>query len=218
MSMKKTRMSASVRRKAILEKVAPLFARFGPDSITTRQLAETAEISEALLFRHFSNKQTLYTAATRHQIEENRPDDLTPGDTPPSTHRLVVTTCRLAQYLTSSSAEDIVRQTCRSLLTGDNQTKNYLAPFASRLIPSLKADLAAARSSGDCISGEVFDVELWLAQHLLFSLHLFTLPESPPIEYNCPRFELLKRTIAFALRGLGLKQSAIDREFAREVL
>src|SRR5437764_13505279 len=48
------------RRQAIADAAVPLFARKGFAGTTTRELAETAGISEALLFRHFPSKQLLY--------------------------------------------------------------------------------------------------------------------------------------------------------------
>ena len=48
------------RRKAIVAAAGPLFARKGFAGTTTRELAEAAGISEALLFRHFPTKKLLY--------------------------------------------------------------------------------------------------------------------------------------------------------------
>src|SRR4029079_19519269 len=54
------RLDGDERRKAIVRAAVPLFARKGFASTTTRELAEAAGISEALLFRHFPSKQLLY--------------------------------------------------------------------------------------------------------------------------------------------------------------
>ena len=48
-----TRLDSDERRKAIVAAAVPLFARKGFAGTTTRELAEAAGISEALLFRHF---------------------------------------------------------------------------------------------------------------------------------------------------------------------
>src|SRR5437868_14438448 len=55
-----TRLDSDERRKAIVTAAVPLFARKGFAGTTTRELAEAAGISEALLFRHFPSKQFLY--------------------------------------------------------------------------------------------------------------------------------------------------------------
>src|SRR6516225_7513024 len=54
------RLDGDERRKAIVLAAVPLFARKGFAGTTTRELAEAADISEALLFRHFPSKRHLY--------------------------------------------------------------------------------------------------------------------------------------------------------------
>src|SRR6516162_9934163 len=54
------RLDADERRKAIVTAALPLFARNGFAGTTTREIAEAADISEALLFRHFPSKRQLY--------------------------------------------------------------------------------------------------------------------------------------------------------------
>src|SRR5436190_5853703 len=58
--MAATRLDGDERRKAIVAASVPLFARKGFAGTTTKELAETAGISEALLFRHFPSKKHLY--------------------------------------------------------------------------------------------------------------------------------------------------------------
>src|SRR6202030_2636919 len=54
------RLDSEERRKAIVAAAVPLFARKGFAGTTTRELAEAAGISEALLFKHFPSKKLLY--------------------------------------------------------------------------------------------------------------------------------------------------------------
>src|SRR6267154_2408044 len=58
--MAATRLDSDERRQRIVDAAIPLFARKGFGGATTRELAEAAGISEALLFRHFPSKQLLY--------------------------------------------------------------------------------------------------------------------------------------------------------------
>ena len=58
--MAHSRLDSDERRQAIVDAAVPLFARKGFAGTTTRELAEAAGISEALLFRHFPSKQLLY--------------------------------------------------------------------------------------------------------------------------------------------------------------
>ena len=54
------RLDSDERHKAIVAAAVPLFARRGFAGTTTKELAEAAGISEALLFRHFPSKRHLY--------------------------------------------------------------------------------------------------------------------------------------------------------------
>src|SRR4029077_17964782 len=56
------RMSKDQRRAAILHSVKRVFAEKGFDRTTTRELADAAGVSEALLFKHFPTKEALFNA------------------------------------------------------------------------------------------------------------------------------------------------------------
>src|SRR5579859_694380 len=56
------KMSSAQRRAAIIKAVRRVFAEKGFDGTTTRELAVAAGVSEALLFKHFPNKEALYSA------------------------------------------------------------------------------------------------------------------------------------------------------------
>src|ERR1700719_2823578 len=58
----KTKLSAEERRAAIIQAVRHVFAERGFHGTTTRALADAAKVSEALLFKHFPNKEALYSA------------------------------------------------------------------------------------------------------------------------------------------------------------
>src|SRR5277367_978061 len=56
------KLSGDERRAAIIQAVRKVFAEKGFDGTTTRELAVAAGVSEALLFKHFPNKEALYSA------------------------------------------------------------------------------------------------------------------------------------------------------------
>jgi len=67
------RLSSSDRRKQILEVATELFARNGFDGVTTRQVADAAGITEAMVFRHFATKDDLYWEVLS---AKSAPDDI----------------------------------------------------------------------------------------------------------------------------------------------
>lgn len=56
------RMTGDERRAQIIEASAELFARKGFRGTTTREIAEGAGVSEAMIFKHFATKEDLYGA------------------------------------------------------------------------------------------------------------------------------------------------------------
>lgn len=54
----------------ILETAIKLFSEKGFNGTTTKEIAEMAEVNEALIFRHFSTKRELYGAIIEKKIEE----------------------------------------------------------------------------------------------------------------------------------------------------
>ncbi len=64
--------SGRERQASIITAAASLFAQKGFNGTTTKEIAKTAGISEALLFRHFPTKRALYAAiiAARSQLSQ----------------------------------------------------------------------------------------------------------------------------------------------------
>lgn len=65
----KERLSGEERRQQIVEAAADLFSRKGFRGTTTREIAEAAGISEAMIFRHFATKRELYSAIIEAKSE-----------------------------------------------------------------------------------------------------------------------------------------------------
>lgn len=62
-----TRMSGDERRAQLLHIAVKLFSEKGFSGTTTREIATQAGISEAMVFRHFANKEELYHAILDHK-------------------------------------------------------------------------------------------------------------------------------------------------------
>lgn len=68
--MSRKRLPARERSRAIVEATIDLFAREGFTRTTTSRIARAAGVSEALVFRHFPTKESLYRAVLESRIEE----------------------------------------------------------------------------------------------------------------------------------------------------
>ena len=73
MEPKRKRMKADQRRQEIIRAAMEVFARNGFGGSTTREIAENAGISEAMIYSHFRNKQDLYTAIIDEKLQESEP-------------------------------------------------------------------------------------------------------------------------------------------------
>ncbi len=63
-------MAGEDRRRQILEVAIELFSKRGFGGTTTKQIADAAGVSEAIIFRHFATKQDLYSAILDFQAQE----------------------------------------------------------------------------------------------------------------------------------------------------
>lgn len=62
-----TRMSGEERRAQLLNAAAAIFARKGFAGTTTREIANFANVTEALIFKHFDGKEQLFEAILNEQ-------------------------------------------------------------------------------------------------------------------------------------------------------
>jgi len=67
------RVSGEDRKRQILSVATGLFSRQGYAGTTTRQIAQEADVNEALIFRHFPTKEELYWAVLEAKILEAAP-------------------------------------------------------------------------------------------------------------------------------------------------
>ncbi len=70
MRKERSRYSAQVRRRQIMQAATTLFARRGYEGTTTRRIAQRARVNEAIIFRHFPRKEDLYWAIIEDQCRE----------------------------------------------------------------------------------------------------------------------------------------------------
>jgi TetR/AcrR family transcriptional regulator len=64
------RMRGDERREQLIRVAIGLFARKGFNGTTTKEIAAAAGVTEALIFRHFPNKDALYEAILQWKLEE----------------------------------------------------------------------------------------------------------------------------------------------------
>jgi AcrR family transcriptional regulator len=225
--MKSTaKMSSEERRAAITKAVRRVFAEKGFHGTTTRELAQAAGVSEALLFKHFPNKEALYSAmmlACKPEKDQRMFERVKALE--PSTSTLVLMVYILASHmLAEQSTEDDERAIhnrlmLHSLLEDGEFARVFLQRVGSHWIGKVEKCLQAAIAAGDAVEGSVRpSLRGWFSHNLTAMTMIQLLPADPIVEFGLSREKLIEQAVWFSLRGMGLKDEAIARYYTPKTL
>ena len=220
------RLTSEERRAAIINAVRHVFAEKGFHGTTTRALAESAGVSEALLFKHFPTKEALYLAIKlsccneQHLGTYERINALEP-----SASTLVLLIHFLVSVIVDCepAREDAQaiqhRLMLRSLAEDGEFARLCLDRLATEWVPKVEECVKAAVAAGEAGSGPVLaDVGSWLTYHVAAAARFCALPAMPVVDYGIARKRLVEQIVWFSLRGLGLKEEAIRRYYNPKAL
>ena len=221
-----TKLSGEERRAAIIQAVRRVFADKGFHGTTTRELAKAAGVSEALLFKHFPDKEALFAAMKLSCCSEHLLGQVARLlAREPSSLTLVLMVHFLASYMiTRAAARDeeqliLNRLMLRSLAEDGEFAEVFLRRFASTWVPKFEACIQAARAAGEFIDGPVVpSLGGWFVHHLVTMINASLLPAAPVVAYGLPWDQFVEQTVWFCLRGMGLKEEAIKRWYTPETL
>ncbi len=220
------KMSSEDRRAAIIKAVRRVFAEKGFDGTKTRALAEAAGVSEALLFKHFPNKEALYTAMQVSCCAEKDSGAMERLKAlEPSASTLVLLTHFVVTKMLGKPArsdDDHVLQTrlmLRSLTEDGEFARLYLKEGPSQGNRWFEACIQAAVAAGEAVGSPVLpSVGGWFASHLAAMIRIHLLPAEPVVDYGVSREKLVEQAVWFILRGIGLKEEAIKRHYNPKAL
>jgi len=218
--MRTTRLDSDERRKAIVAAAIPLFARKGFAGTTTRELAEAAGISEALLFRHFPSKQQLYREILQLGCEGD-PALEKLATLSASTETLVcMVRFMVRRFVLGCDAERCeidtkLRLMLHSCLEDGIYARELFDAVFERVVPYWTASFDAAIACGD-VAAEVGAPEdqFWFAHHIAAMVAFAALPGQSCVPYAGTPTAIAEQAIGFILRGLGLSEAAITENNA----
>ena len=203
----------------------PLFARKGFANTTTRELAEAAGVSEALIYKHFPSKESLYAAML---------DGCAKGPTfaeasrilalEASTSTLVIMVHFMISHYVLGRPGDRHRAALNSLLVrsllGDGEFVRLMhKKLASAWLKKFEACLVASAKAGEMHEVPVRrELCVWFVQHVAFSLMLHLQPKTPAVNYKVSKEELVSQATWFGLLGIGLKEEAVRRYYSPKAL
>src|SRR5437660_1722675 len=167
------KLSGEERRAAIIAAVRQVFAEKGFHGTTTRELADAAGVSEALLFKHFPNKEALFSAmlfACCKAEDHGKFERLFALQ--PSTSTLVLMVHFMASRILSAcgAGEEMSIQNrlmLRSFAEDGEFARLALRRPAEYWIPKVVECLEAAVAAGEALAGPVpAHAAAWFGHHL----------------------------------------------------
>ncbi len=214
------RMTAFNRKQAIVEAARPLFAQNGFHGTSVRNIARAADISEALLYKHFESKEALYDQTMDYAGEVSATALEKLRDLEIGTEALVAYIYFLVRLILLKAPRVQDRQhwherfLFRSLLGDARYARTHFRNLHGIMEERISACFDKAAEAGDLAHVPIGNVNrMWLVHHLAMALNLCHMSDEPAFEYDCTKQELAEQAILFCLRGIGMTESAIDRHF-----
>ncbi len=220
------KLSSDERRTAIIQAVRKVFAERGFHGTTTKALADAANVSEALLFKHFPNKEALYAAMQLFCCNESDPEKIDRiRALEPCTSTLVLIVHMMVARTVGTeplSQEDAVAHH-RLMLRSMIEDGEFARLFYERTMPCWTSKvgecLEASIAANESVAGPVMPkLGALFARQLSRMIMLSLLPTTPIVDYELSREKLVEQIVWFTLRGLGVKDDAIRRYYHPDAL
>jgi AcrR family transcriptional regulator len=220
------KLSSEERRAAIIRAVRQVFAEKGFDGTTTRALADAAGVSEALLFKHFPNKEALFTAMQQSCCNEEAQEQFERLQAlEPSASTLVLLVHFLVSRIVTGCGSPADERSIQNRLMLRSYAEDgafarlFLQRLATCWIPKVEECLRAAAAAGDAIRTPVRPgLGAWFTHHVAVMILINSLPETPVVDYGESRERLVEDVVLFTLRGMGVKDEAIKRNYNPKAL
>jgi AcrR family transcriptional regulator len=218
------RLNSEERKAQIIKMAVPLFASRGFKGTTTKLIAKTCGISEALLYKHFPSKEDMY--AEIHSFCCNKSQDTASELTnmEPSTQSLVMIIFTIVYSIFMNiekdpeEAEYFKRLMIRSLLEDGHFAASFHASNFEPWIPKIEKCIEAAINSGDIQDVTTPRLSIFFTHHIAVCLNLYHLPKNTVINYESKKEDIANDAILFALRGLGLSSKALQQYYNPKTL
>jgi hypothetical protein len=135
----------------------------------------------------------------------------------PSTETLIVMVDSLISQVVEgrpvSSVAVLGRLFLRSLLEDGHITGTVLKPFTNNWMATFEKCLKNAAASGDLREYPTTPhLSAWLLHYIALGLILHVSPRNPT-DYKVRKHTLVRETVRFALRGIGLREEPIKRHY-----
>jgi AcrR family transcriptional regulator len=217
------RLNSDARRQAIAEAVRGVFAEKGFHGTKTRELAKAAGVSEALIYKHFPSKESLYAAMLESAAKGPAFAEFSRILTLEASVATLVIMVHftMSYYVRNHSPQKTAMNALmvRSLLEDGEYARLTYRKYASVWRRKFEACIKEAAQSGALLANDRRgDLGMWFVQHIGFSLMLHRHPTAPVIQYRDSEDSLIEQASRFALRGLGLKEEVVQHHYQPKVM
>ena len=184
------RMSAEDRKTAIIQSCLPLFVEKGFKATTTKELAAAAQVSEALLYKHFPSKKKIYKEIQDYCCSKMDNHKQWLESLPNSTESLVACVEMFMDVAFKASAakssdKDFSRLMFNSLLDDGEFARIFHESICNPWRAKAKLCLEAAIAKGDVtLMEEPANLSSWFVQHLHVGALILNMPSQKVVSYE----------------------------------
>lgn len=223
--MSKKRMSGEARKIEITMAARGEFAKRGFHGTSMRDIAKAANVSEALIYRHFTSKEALYKEIYFYIDSQLGAMVDYFNNQDPSTETLIKIVYALTHMIMTEmpgqSREQKIfeRLLVYSLLENTSFAVSVFRQYDKELFPLWLDSLRIAEKSGD-IHEPLVDsaAKMWLSHHLMMAINFLHLSGTSLFPYSRSKEDLISGMVIFILRGIGLKDKIIRHHIEHDLV
>jgi AcrR family transcriptional regulator len=209
------RLDSEERRNAIALAAMPLFARKGFARTTTKEIAEAARVSEALLFKHFPSKAALYEEILRRSCRCDPALERLNALEPSASALIHMVHFMLVQFVVGAFGDPEELDVRDRLMVNSFVEDGEFARLVFNMVfeqvyPTFKACMEAATRAGHLapLPGSI-ENRFWFGQHVAAMIAYARLPGRSTVPYQGDTNEVIADAVRFVLRGLGLRDEVV---------
>lgn len=214
---KTKRMSGEDRKAEITEAARGVFAQKGFYGAGMREIAKAANVSESLIYQHFSSKEALYGEI--YFYIDSQIEDLCKyfKDAEPSTETLVRIVYSISNMILMEvpgrreEQKTFERLLAYSLLENADFAKALFQKYDNELTPLWMASIEKAQETGTMYQPLVEPtIKMWLFHHLVMAINFLHLSGEMLFPYNGKSNDFIEAMVVFILRGIGLTDVSVN--------
>lgn len=220
----RARLTSKERKQAIIISVLPLFAEKGFKATTTKEIAKYANVSEALLYKHFSRKEEIYESIMECVCEESNAIAEILFDQEASIDLIINMMFFLYYALVAGERmqgekhNHLSRLLCFSNLHCDGFSKRFFEKNFKPYIPFFENSYKELVSKKIIKEPMLIPCELggWFSHFLAFQIQQNKVNQFVELSYSVD--DLVKYGTIYALKASGLSNQQIEQNFKYELL